>query len=220
MSKTSQSTLLNHQAHSFQHLWAVHCSLFPSTINIITITKVKVNRNSTAKYDHLYCGVGIVSEWSLTSHTTYDRLISLGNWLATVNVIYSWYGSVVLVRPTNGYRTKWGHQAFVGVGINKMNILRVMVEHNRQILVDWHQFAEWILLDQFPRSMIRQNVTKSPVRVVRPDYAGRSFHPRLQVMAEYLPTQVAETVNGWQRMSQCASSTFPIGIGMVWYSRV
>ena len=71
------------------------------------------------------------------------------------------------------------------------HVLWVFVEHDRQVLVDRQQFAEGILLHEFPRSAIRQHVAESPVGVVRPDQTAAALHPRLVLISQNLPTQIA-----------------------------
>jgi len=50
-------------------------------------------------------------------------------------------------------------------GQRKQNaiVLGVFVEHDGQVLVDRQQLTQWILLDQFPGTTIRQHVAQSPV---------------------------------------------------------
>ena len=76
-----------------------------------------------------------------------------------------------------------------------MIILGMFVEHDRQVFVDWQQFAERVLLDQFPRTTVRQHVTQRPIGVVRPDNTARTFHPCLVTVPQDLSSYVAETTD-------------------------
>ena len=65
-------------------------------------------------------------------------------------------------------------------------VLGVFVEHDGQVLVDRQQLTQWILLDQFPGTTIRQHVAQSPVWVMRPHDTAGTIDPCLVTMPQDL----------------------------------
>lgn len=66
----------------------------------------------------------------------------------------------------------------------------MIVEHNRDVLVDGQHFLQRTLIQQFLSTVTVQQVTHCPVGVVRPNQHLRVGYPNLRLVVELLSTKV------------------------------